>query len=259
VINNTHYNTDDLMYNLDLMLEALNDRHQATFEISSVRYAKCGEVEDGLLHLDREINRKHHLKYSYRGASSWFIPLRLRPKSEFYGALSDMEKLAIASLEQPVVPVSLVEKIWEWMAKDYSRAWYPTGSKALYPDLEFKPIRIMSKRDQQYKPSTPEERAQRIAGWYGTGGQLEGPSWGWRSGHRSATGEWYDPLEKSRKAYEREREHREVHRATLCSMGVEVKPYETFPEWLRRRADELERQKREWEERKKQREAAAHD
>ena len=92
--------------------------------------------------------------------------------------------------------------------------------------------------------SPEQKKANRIAKlkeWYGAGGELEGPDWAWRSGHRSATGQWSYPIrEQAYYNYNRELLHRENHARELANLGVKVEPYETFPDYLRRLADELE-------------------
>jgi hypothetical protein len=89
---------------------------------------------------------------------------------------------------------------------------------------------------------TPDEKLARLQSdsFYGGGGVLEGPSWAWRSGQRCPTGKWEWRISSAQEYYERELEARTKYIKQIEKLGGAVKLYETFPEYLRRLADEME-------------------
>jgi len=114
-------------------------------------------------------------------------------------------------------------------------------------------IRLMPKVEAgpnaRNRLSEEEKKAQQIAryrNWYGEGGELVGVDWGWRTGHRAATGQWKWPIEATcRYFYETELAARNQHARKIVDLGGEAPPpYENYSDFLRRMADELDNKTR---------------
>lgn len=106
-----------------------------------------------------------------------------------------------------------------------------------------KPLRIMQKMQDRPPKSEPLTRAQRIDRYLGFCGQgpvlrdLAGKHY-LRSGRRACEYQWR--INGSAHYYEREKAYRDKYAEKAAALGATVVPYETWPEYLRRMADEYE-------------------
>lgn len=91
-------------------------------------------------------------------------------------------------------------------------------------------------------PLTKEQKIERLLSdsFYGQGGELRGPFWGYKTSRRAATGQWLSRIRDAACYYKTERDAREVHAEKLRTLGHEPEPYETFSDFLRRVADEYD-------------------
>jgi hypothetical protein len=106
-------------------------------------------------------------------------------------------------------------------------------------------LRIMDRIEcppETRRQLTKEEKLARLLtdSFYGEGGLLEGPDWAWASGQRCPTGKWAYRIEAAQEYYERELAARNKYVKQIKELGGVPKPYETFPVYLRRLADEME-------------------
>lgn len=95
-------------------------------------------------------------------------------------------------------------------------------------------VRIHSRIRDPRPKATKERTNQRLLDEYGRGGILIG-------GSRDPEWCWLEPIDKACKHYEREYERRQGWRKKCEAAGLEVEPYETWAEFLRRIANDWER------------------
>ena len=157
--------------------------------------------------------------------------------------------------ETPVLPTSVAQTlIRTMMSGALTMAPYrATFSDELKRHLQSKieeiatkiPIRIMPKVESgpvRRVKKTKEEKIEKLYSdsFYGTGGILEGPNWAWASGSRCPTGKWRNRISQAYYYYERELKARELHMQKLIDIAETPTRYESFAEYLRRMADEIE-------------------
>jgi hypothetical protein len=102
--------------------------------------------------------------------------------------------------------------------------------------------RVESPEGSKHIPKTREEKIERLMSdsFYGPGGVLKGPRWAWRSGSRAPTRKWSIRIDSAQEYYERELVARMKHAETLRKLGVEPPPYQSFAEYLRQCANDIE-------------------
>jgi len=257
--NVTRYNTDDLN-------EILASVDEARIVYHITNYSGAGLIRltsrERIIRVQRErIIRVPQLKVSPLFASGVTAyctgeTLKIRtPK-----ALADDPDLALMTLgglgqQVPVAPSIVVESIARAVMLQ------AFGGVCIYGDtrkevsnlvrdlaLELSKNHTLRVMDRIEAPEgarrklTTEEALRRWKSdsFYGDGGVLEGPGWAWASGKRCPTGKWQYRIEGAQEYYERELAARTKYIARIKSLGGSVEPYETFPQYLRRLADEME-------------------
>lgn len=133
-----------------------------------------------------------------------------------------------------------------FQSNDHQTMVYAAIAKRVNDAIEAVPVRVLGRIEagpEARRVRTTEEKIERLRSdsFYGSGGVLEGPRWGYSVGHRAATGQWAGRISSARDYYDTELGARENHAATIRKLGGEVVPYETFPQYLRRVADEMEK------------------
>ncbi len=250
--NATRYNTDDLNEILASVDGVRIVYHTPSYGSGlPKRIEKIIEVPENL---------KVSPLYGYGDSSTAYctdMTLKIRtPK-----ALADDPDLALMTLgglgqQVPVAPTALVEFIARAVMKQMFSGTYLYGEAGIEAQEEISKIalevaknhtlrvmdRIEAPEGARRKLSTEEAlRRWKSRGFYGDGGVLHGPDWAWRSGHRCPTGKWEYRIEAAQEYYERELAARTKYIARIKSLGGSVEPYETFPQYLRRLADEMDR------------------
>jgi hypothetical protein len=182
-------------------------------------------------------------------------PVRLASPKTLTDYMSDLQVLA--SMTQGFMPEQVVRQFMLAVAQRSHRAqggyrnrraeapdWAVALVTRLAQERNLPKVRILPQVEspQARRKLTKEERIDRYLsdGFYGSGGELEGPSWAWASGDRSPTGKWANRIYDAREYYRRELYARQKYLPKLRDLGVEPEPYESFSDYLRRMADKFE-------------------
>lgn len=260
-VNHTRYNTDDV----NDLLEAINDTvvffnttdyrgnaqsvklNTNVSDIQSLNYVSLNALES------RGNSYGRRRRHSSRGeiSASTHATLRIaNPKVIAEHSEYQLAMLGAMSGEHPVLPVEVVKDVVKTILRSRSRWQHDSNTEPLILQVAEQlsashRIRIESSIQSgadARKPLTKEEKIERLQSdsFYGQGGQLEGPRWGYRCGYRAATGQWKYRIREAQRYYDTERDHRAQYAVKLKDLGVEPVPYETFSQFLRRMADEIE-------------------
>jgi hypothetical protein len=194
-----------------------------------------------------------HLSNAPDGVLSMASPRTLSERDEY-----KLQMLGALGCEQPKAPDFLLEEViravFAWRIRsayvdhnDVSSVQQQVG-KHIQEVMSSCKLRVMLRVEAgpaARRVLTPDEKLARLQGssFYGPGGALEGPSWAWRSGHRAPTGKWERRIWDAKAYFERERKARNKYVTQIEALGGTAVPYETFPEYLRRMANELEGKK----------------
>lgn len=145
------------------------------------------------------------------------------------------------------LPHSVVHEIVVQVASRFARYDVSVSSvMAVADDLAGKhSIRIENRIERgpaKTRKLTVDEKIKRLQSnsYYGEGGKLLGAPSGTRCGHRANSWLWHDRIRQANRYYDRELAAKMKHAGKLRELGVKVHAYETFPEFLRRHADEIE-------------------
>lgn len=214
--------------------------------ITTVRYIGMTELEKAQQR-NRWRNRRSHVgKYAIVTGTGLKI---LNPNE-----LSKFDELAyftLANVENPVLPAPVLQEVVELIVTYSLRTRY----SGVVPDTVKQQVCNEVLADASIrinpKPSNPgakrvkltkEEKIERLQSdsFYGEGGVLEGPDWAWSSGGRAPTRKWTSRIHEAMQYYEREKNARERHAEALRALGVEPKPYQSFSDFLRDYAAELD-------------------
>lgn len=237
--NYTRYNTEDL----NLILQAIGDLR---FE-----YKTYGErIRIAAVNVPRGL-RVGPL-YGEKGGLSRLGPSWLRVRTPpgliEHLELGGLELLGFLSSEPSLAPTDLVFSIvidFAMGMSSYAYRNYATQAVEAAREIASKHrLRVMDRLEAtpDRTPLTPEQKLERLQSdsFYGPGGELEGPDWAWRSGSRCPTGKWEYRITAAQEYYERELAARNKYIRQIEDLGGEVVPYETFAQYLRRMADEME-------------------
>lgn len=239
--NRTVYDTEALQTFFRVLCEALKLEEEHTVD---VRYGGPWDASyyDGKRHISRK---------RWVGSAATSDNLLIAPVSE----LPDSEPLhALASAADGLfLPVRVRKDLVEWALTCHETRYWSRWNKNNRPDhgkakwawdvVRDIAIPITDRIRDPYRRLTQQQQIERLTELYGAGGELAGVGWGYRKGHRSGTWQWHGRVEDARAYYENERDARMEYGAKLKKLGVEVEPYETFPEYLRRMADLFEKGK----------------
>lgn len=245
--NHTRYNTDDL----NALLEAVA-RERITFTTRDYR----GNEQSQSWSFSDVVGTIQSIQPLYGDCGLLALmgdsTLRVRTPaglSEF----PDLELAMIGAVGSGQLPTLVVESLLMGLGErgtksNYRVRWYNVAEQArevVKRLAERFPVRIMPRIEaptEARKPSTPAKKLARLQSdsFYGAGGVLQGPDWAWRSGSRSPTERWKWRLEQCQEFYDRELTHRLGYAQKIRDLGGEPTPYETFPQFLRRMADEME-------------------
>lgn len=234
--NHTRYNTEDLAGLLEELSES-NLLGMRNMRISSVR---C------MSNTNKKTTRRRR---SFATGTLAFI--KLGDTSLHIATLRSIGAVKEHQLEMMAhpnhLPVSVVREIVIGVAGRFCR--YDVAASSVLSvanELATKhSIRIENRIERgpsRTKKLTVDEKIKRLQSnsYYGEGGVLLGAPSGTRSSHRSSSDLWKTRIRQANRYYDRELSAKMKHASGLKALGAKVEPYETFSEYLRRCADEIE-------------------
>jgi hypothetical protein len=236
--NKTRYNTEDLQ-KLLLDLYDLRIDGRAILragKITSVEYFRPASMEK---RTSRRRYRGRGRDYPSRYASVGDTVLKIASPSCLAKVPSCQMELLTGVLPREILFEAVTQIISASMP-------YSTTSKAIdrlaNEVVDNHSVQVMERVERgaasRFK-LTPQQRIDRLQSpsFYGMGGQLLGAPGGTRNGVRSSSARWKWRIAGAKRYYDRELASRMQHKPALEQCGVQVKPYESFAEYLRRLAD----------------------
>lgn len=232
--NQTHYHTDDLNtliqdWHRHLTNLGVSPHHLA--EVHALRYVRLAEGA-----------------YVARLVRGWQTMMVSRPST----IVKSDPLLAMGTLcsDQPIMPEGMLKAVLRavcgntWKMREIQTVL--TGRQTsmdaeMQVFLTDRKVRVIKRKAEHKRPPrTKEQKIERLQELYGEGGVLSGPRWAYASGHRAPTYRWADKVAEARKFYDRELTARSRFERKLNDLGVQVEPYQTYAEYLRMIADELD-------------------